>query len=224
VKADLQPKNDGLLTAVGTLMVLLGSVLGCSPKIIVKSEPGEANVYVVTPEKGEKKLVGKTPIESEPAKIRELLGEEKGSDQYFELVVEKEKFKAERLLVPYGAMGTLVTEVQVKMKEGVDEERTAMDLVQSLLLAQKFASLKEYERAVSEIDKILAQHPKFVRALAMKGAVYFVQKKWDESARWYEEALKIDPQLQESTDMLAKIKDAREGKRQPAREQARARR
>ncbi len=212
-------KNGNLLTLLGLCGAALAGLPACAQKFVIKSDPPEASVYLVTPEKGEKKLVGPTPLEATPARLRELYGDEKGaSDQYVELMVEKDKFKSERILVPFGSMGSQVTEVQVRMKEGVDEERTAMDLVQSLLLAQKYAALKEYERAVIELDKILASHPKFIRALAMKGAVYFVQQKWDESARWYEEVLKVDPQAQEGVEMLARIKDGREGRRKPARE------
>jgi len=50
-----------------------------------------------------------------------------------------------------------------------------------------------------------------VRALTMKGAVYFVQKKWSEAVRWYEAALKLDPSASEITETLARIKSMSEG-------------
>lgn len=205
------------------LLALLPSLAaGCSTKFVVKSEPSQAEVYVKVPGRtgDDRKSLGKTPLELSPSEVRDIAGEELLSGQYLDITVEKPDYQPERLAVPATRFGTMVTELDVKLKPGEAEERVAVEIIQGLMTAQRAATNKEFDRANVELDKILSKYPRFTRALAMKGAIFFVRKDYDESRRWYEKALLTDPQDRDAIDMVTRIKDLKEGRRSPAAEKS----
>ncbi len=108
-----------------------------------------------------------------------------------------------------------ITVDKAKEKEKELELRAASDIVNRLFLAQKFAIAKQFERALIEIDKILSQFPTFARALSMKGSIYLAQQNYAESIKWYDEALKSDPQMEDTVRLAARARELLAG-RQPA--------
>lgn len=134
------------------------------------------------------------------------------------IIVKKDGFKEELLTIPYGGFGVMNNQLFLKLKP--DESKILLssteDLLKRLFLAQKFALSQQFERALIEVDQILKQHPKFTRALTMKGSVYFAQKKYEDSLKWYEEALKIDPDMDETVKLTAKVRQLLGQNRAPA--------
>ncbi len=191
---------------------------GCATHVFkVQSDPIEASVYVVT-EKGEKKAIGKTPLEMPMSEVRTAIGDEKASGEFFVIGVEKQGFESQTLTLPAGRFGTLVTDLDVKMKKGElpKEEKIAKTILDRIFLAQKFAISQQFERAQIELDKILVDFPGFSRALSMRASIHFAQKNYSESLRWYEEALKVDPQMEDAVKMAAKVRALAAGGRDPA--------
>jgi len=192
-----------------SLLILASTLVCCSSeKFILKSEPLAADVFVVDQTTHEKKEVGKTPIDMPLADLRKAMGPKFSSGEFLTLSVEKAGFLPETLSIPVSQFGTSVTKIEVKMKNGTvkKESRTAKEVLQSLFVAQKFAVQQQYERAQIEIDKALAVFPDLSEALAMKGAIYYAQKNYGESLKWYEEALRADPQSEEAIKMVSKVR------------------
>lgn len=191
--------------------------IGCAHTFSVKSEPIEADVFFVNPKTAEKKLVGKTPLEMPMSEVREKVGEEMVSGEFFTVSVEKAGHVTQSFLLPAAQFGTLVTELNVPLVQGTTpkEERFAKSVLDRLFLAQKFALTQQYERALIELDKILTDFPGFARALSMKASIYFAQKNFSESIKFYEQALVSDPQMEDAVKMVAKIKAIQSG-RDPA--------
>lgn len=177
------------------------------PSFNVKSEPSQASVYILN-EKQEKKLLGKTPIAMPNADLKKYTGSGVTSGEYFSVMIEKDGFLPQTLSVPAARFGTLITTLDVKLKQGEapQEIRLAKEILDHLFLAQKMANASQFERAQIELDKILQPFPKFSRALSMRGSIYYAQKNYSESIKWYEEALKQEPQLEEAFLMLPKAK------------------
>jgi len=187
----------------------------------VKSDPLQADVYFKLPKNGEKKTLGKTPIQMPMAELKQTLGDELAAGQYFTLIIEKQGFKSETVMIPASRFGTMMTDIEVSLKKGNDdqEEKLAKDVLNRLFLAQKFALTQQFERAQIELDKILVDYPKFSRAMSMRASIFYVQKNYQESLKWYEEALKVDPQMDEAVKMTAKVRSALGG-RLPAEDRA----
>lgn len=194
-----------------TINISLISVLlvGCvTPKFIVKSDPPDAQVLILVPEKDEKKTLGKTPLEQKTQDLRELIGKDLQAGDTMTVQIEKEGYQTESFMIPVTRYGTLVSSLEVKLKEDNSkmEEKNAKSLLNHLFLAQKFALEQQYERAHIELDKILEKFPNFPRALSMRGAIYYTQKNYPESLKWYEEAIKYDPQMEDIVKMVSKIR------------------
>ncbi len=198
-------------------MFVFGIANGCAHKFKVQSEPIEADVFFVNPKSQEKKLVGKTPLELPMSEVREKVGDEMVSGEFFTVSVEKAGHVTQTFLLPAAQFGTLVTELSVPLVQGTTpkEERFAKSVLDRLFLAQKFALSQQYERALIELDKILSDFPGFARALSMKASIYFAQKNFSESLKFYEQALLSDPQMEDAVKMVARVKAIQSG-RDPA--------
>ena len=190
-----------------TSFVLLIS-FGCSSKFVVKSEPPEASVYFVDVKSGEKKSIGKTPLEMPAEDVKKAVENMPSPGEFYTVVVEKNGYETQTFSLPTAQYTTLVTSLDVKLKEGVvqKELKLAKTILDQLFLAQKFALKNQFERAHIEIDKVVEQFPNFSRALTMRASIYFAQKNYSESLRWFEEALKVEPTLDEAIKMAAKLR------------------
>ncbi len=198
-------KSTFLTSIVVILSLALSACAGS--KFIVKSDPLQADVFVENPKTGQKKQIGVTPLEIPLSNVKETVGEEVVSGEYFTVVIEKKGFVSQRVAVPATRFGTLVTRIEAPLKAGEDQKQNqlASEILDHLFVAQKLALAKEYERAQAELDKILAIAPDFARAHSMMGSVYFLQKKFPESLHAYEKALKNDPKMEEAIKMIARI-------------------
>ncbi len=203
-----------------TLLLWIGISLvmtGCSSVFTVKSDPVGADVYFQDPKSGDKKPLGKTPLTIPKSDLRKTVGNGIDSGNFFTVVVEKQGYLPSSYSIPATGFGTMATILDVKLKEGnaQKEARVAKDLLDRLFLAQKYALSAQFERAQIEIDKILAEFPAFARALSMRASIYFAQKNYEESIKWYDKALESDPQLEDAMRMSAKAR-ALAGGRVPA--------
>ena len=202
-----------LLLGIGIIV----SFTGCSSVFTVKSDPLGADVFFQDPKTGEKKPLGKTPLEMPKSELRKTVGNGIDAGNFFTVIVEKPGYLPSSFSIPATGFGTMATILDVKLKEGSapKEARIAKDLLDRLFLAQKYALSAQFERAQIEIDKILAEFPSFPRALSMRASIYFAQKNFEESVKWYDKALEADPQLEDAMRMSARAR-AMAGGRLPA--------
>lgn len=215
------PSRLGLLAPVVCALVS-AAMMGCSTAMFtVTSDPLQADVYFQDPNStdkaAEKKPLGKTPLTMTNAELKAALGPGISSGQYFPLIVEKSGFTTEVFEVPAARFGTMLTKLDVKLKavpleqSSKVQEKSAKAMVDRLFLAQKFALTQQFERAHAELDRLLVDFPDFARALSMRASIYYAQKNLPESLKWYEEALKLDPQMEEAVRMTAKIRNGQPG-------------
>lgn len=185
---------------------------GCATsRIVVKSEPSESEVYVRAAGSEEKKSIGKTPITMSFSELKEATKIDPASGEFFELVVEKSDFQPERFLIPAARMGHAETIVLAKLKSSEGEGKTVHRLLQHLFNAQKLANDREYERAQLELDKAFAIDAKFTRGMSLRGSIFFVQQKYEESLKWFQRALDTDPQFEDAVKMISQIKSIMNG-------------
>jgi tetratricopeptide (TPR) repeat protein len=201
------------------LIVLALTAMGCSSSFKVVSEPVDAEVFLAPDSKSkDRKSIGKTPLEIPKEDLAKSLPEGTAPGGFLTVIVAKPGFKEQSFTIPASSFGTSLTQLDVKLPEGKDdiELAHAEDLLNRLFLAQRLAVSLQFERAIIEVDRLLSQHPKFARALSMKGSIFLAQKKYDESLKWYEEALKADPQMEETVKLAAKVRELMSGGRKPA--------
>lgn len=192
--------------------VMVFVFVGCATsKIVIKSEPSESEVYVRAVGSEEKKTIGKTPLTTSYSEIREATKIDPASGEFFELVIEKDDFQAQRLLIPAARMGHVETIVLAKLKSSESEGKTVHRLLQHLFNAQKLANDREYERAQLELDKAFAIDAKFARGMSLRGSILFIQQKYEDSLKWFQKALDTDPQFEDAVKMISQIKNIMNG-------------
>ena len=183
-------------------------IQGCSTSLLVRSDPQDFEVYSISPETGEKKLIGKTPIEITSSDFKTLASAGAMSGNLVELVLEKPGYLSSRYLVPLPRLTFSKSVLVAKPPEATNAKvgSAAQEIVQYLYNSQKLINVKEYERAQIEIDKILKLEPNFPRALSLRGTVYFLQKNYPESLKWFEQALTYEPRMDDSLKMIAELR------------------
>ena len=205
-------------TVIAAFLLLAGC--GSAPVFTVVSEPEAATVYVMDAQSGDKKKIGETPIEKEEDALKKEVGTLGKGGEFVELIVEKEGFQSKKMLLPLSSSGSLRSSLKVTLKSDEAGEKkldTVKNILDQLFLAQKFARLKQFERALIEIDKVLDEYPEFARALSMKGSIYFASGDFKSSMEWYDKAIEVDPEFTHAVEMSAKVrKQLKLPPRQPA--------
>jgi hypothetical protein len=208
-------KKRHSLNRILILLMMSFWLSSCSSKFIVRSDPPQADVSIIDSRSGEKKVIGKTPLEMSMSDLAYVATDPAG---FMTVEVATKGFITEKFFLPKSKFGTLVSELEVKMKPGDDPKQFQMakQVLDSLFLSQKYANSGQYPRALEEVDRVLDVFPEFARGLSLKASILFLMKKFDESTDFYQRAIKIDPQQEDSIKMLAKIEEVRGTGRGPA--------
>jgi len=183
-------------------LFLFGLGIGCSSKLVVETEPSDAQISIAVHGSDRKVEFGQTPIEVTESDIRSKVGVSLGKISLVEVHLEKSGYKKEKILITSGQWGSLASRMKVKMKAAKKETEHIDELLQHMMNAQKFTHSRQFSRAHDEIDKALSMSPKFGRAMAMKGAIFYLQRLYVDSEQWYEKSLGEDPALTDSIKML----------------------
>lgn len=181
-------------------------LVACSSKLKIQSEPSDIEVFVSQQNSAQKKSLGKTPIEITYSDLSEKISGTQNSGEFVYMSFESKDFDIEKVLLPSRPFGLTSTQIFVKLTPLKDVSQ-ARDILQKLHNAQKFAQAGQFDRALVDIDKVLEVDPNFIRALSLKGSVYYLQKNYDEALKWFEKALALDGSFEEAVKMIAKIKE-----------------
>ncbi len=178
---------------------------GCSSSLKIQSEPSGSEVFISQQESKSKVSLGKTPVEITYKELQEKLGNTLSATDMLVVSLDSKENEPEKIYIPPAPFGSTKTILQIKHSPK-KEASNAGQILAKLHNAQKFANAGQFERAHIETDKVLETDPNFVRALSMKASVFYLQKNWDESIKWYEKALAIDSSFDEAIKMIARIK------------------
>lgn len=182
------------------------SLVSCASKLKIQSEPSGIEVFAALPNSSQKKALGKTPVEMTYTELGNKLGGLQNNGEFLSLIFESKEYENEKLLFPSQPFGLTSSQVFVKMTP-VKDVTQARDILQRIHNAQKFAQNGQFDRALADIDRVLEVDPNFIRAITLKGSIYYLQKNYDEALRWFEKALSLDGSFEEAIKMIAKIKE-----------------
>jgi tetratricopeptide (TPR) repeat protein len=179
-------------------LCIFAFVSACSTTLSVQSEPAGAEVFISqSPNSKSAKSLGKTPIELD---FNDLPLDRGGY-----LIFELPGYLTETVLISEPAVGTTSGEMFLRLSAGTRDGEKASTLLNLLASAQEQARVGKIDMAHSTIDRALEVDGYFVRGLSFKAALYFLEKKYNESEIFYKKALNIDPNFPEATRMLTKI-------------------
>ena len=199
--------NTASATAKILLLFSLAlSISSCSSKLVVQSTPTEAEVYMSAPGKNNPIKMGVTPLELKEGEISDKLQISPGQSGLLEVTFKKKTFQTKTMLVPANRWGETARLINVSLVSGDDNKTYAQLMVRHLMNAQKLAQSRQYEQALTELDRSLAFNADFAPALVMKGSVFFLQQQFVEAEKWYKRALEAAPDTEEAVKMLERIK------------------
>ena len=202
----MRAQRNNLKVLATCLFLFLTYLTSCSSKLIVQSDPSDVEVFASAQNSNQKKSIGKTPLEIKYSDLYEKAGFTPSNGEFLYISLEGKDYDVEKVLLPPTPYGLTSSHVLVKLTPLKDVSQ-AKEILQKLHIAQKFAQAAQFERALVEIDKVLEVDPNFIRALSLKGSVYYLQKNFDEALKWFEKALSLDGSFEEAVKMISKIKE-----------------
>lgn len=101
------------------------------------------------------------------------------------------------------ALEDLITGLKKKKK---DQEDLTDDIIQDINLAQKLFYEKHFDQALKVLQASL-EKKKTATAYSLGGSIYFVSGEIDEAVKAWENALKIDPDLEEVRELVGRYKE-----------------
>lgn len=193
------------------VFLLFITTVACTPKLLIKSEPSTADVYLSVEGRIEKIKAGTTPLEITELQINELLQITSESTQWIQITLEKKDFEAKVLSLPSNRWGEISKNLNLRLSAVDGPSTTATKMLNHFFNAKKFAETKQFPQAHAEIDKIISIDSKMPQALTMKAGIYYMQGSIQEAKGLYLKALELDPSSNEAIQMLERIKAKAEG-------------
>jgi tetratricopeptide (TPR) repeat protein len=165
------------------------SACASTGKVVVRTEPPDANVFLVDNKTGQNALLGKSPFTFD----RDVAAK-KGSE-VIQLRFEKEGYEPKYSAV--AAFGQQTTFLDVKLNSinvASGELRQAFELGRSLLTeANRLVLSKRYAEGLARVEKILEMDPKNSEAVAAKGSILYLMKDYDGAHQAWTKALELNP-------------------------------
>ena len=105
------------------LFILIG-FSGCSTTstFSIKTEPPQAEIYYLANDDSPKKSLGKSPISIPMEELKSTIKEIEAGE-FFKLSIEKEGFISQTYAIPATQFGTTIAEIDVKLKQGENENQ-----------------------------------------------------------------------------------------------------
>jgi len=185
--------------------------IGCSSKLILQSEPSDAEIFLGVAGKEDKTKAGVTPLELTETQLKDLLKISSDQISLMEVVFKKKDFEDLRVMMPSNRWGEMSKTVKVQLTPRTEASDTVRVILKHLFNAKKFTDSRQYDQAHAEIDKALTLDSKMTQAMTMKGSVYFLQANYIEAQNWYKKAIDTDPSSSEAIQMLERIQSKRSG-------------
>lgn len=191
--------------------IIAAFLLSCTSKLVLQSEPSDAEVLLSLPGQKAKMKAGKTPVELTEKQIAEILQLSPKRTDLIELSFEKKDHETKVVLLPSNRWGEISKAVKVELSPREESGTTVSRMLRHLFNARRFAESRQYDQAHAEIDRALALDSSLSPALVMKGGVYFLQGQVNEAENMYKKALEVDPNQSDAVQMLEKIRNKKGG-------------
>jgi tetratricopeptide (TPR) repeat protein len=188
------------------LLFLTVALSSCSVATLrVESQPEGADVLININGQSSKKI-GQTPLNL----LESTLGT---NDQPFQLVVSKEGFQTENILVPPTSFSR-ATLLQMHLKEISSSNKVMNDLVlqkvaSQTALVQSLIKSKEYEQAESSLNTLIAQYPGVATFHELTGNIHYLRRDLSRALGSYRKAYDLNPSNVDTLRMINKIEGIR---------------
>lgn len=177
---------------------------GCASTgtVVVRSEPSDAQVFMIDSRSGQSSLLGRTPLTVE----KNLADDQNG--QIFQLKIEKEGYEAKTAAVAGFSKETTFVDIKLNSLATVSNEiKKSFEQNRALLSeAIRLASASRFAEALARIEKILEVDPKNDEVMAAKGSLFYLMKDYDSAQAAWMKALEFNPNNDSVRSSLVDLK------------------
>lgn len=198
------------LSVVISLLLFLPA---CASKLVISSQPAEAEVYARNEKTGANVFIGKTPIAKALNEFQDKLDTGAIDGSFFLLEFKKPDYVTKEVVLPASRWNTLETHLHVELEK--DKGQASHLLIQHLLNAQSFMSKGLVDRAKLEVDRALKLDPKFAWGYIMSGQIQYISRNFNDSLLAFEKAIEIDPENEQALKMLTRVRQKMESEAKP---------
>jgi tetratricopeptide (TPR) repeat protein len=170
----------------------------------VTSNPPDANVTLIT--KTGARQLGKTPLSIDSSQLN-------NTGDGFTLEISKDGHFQQRVVIEKRSLAS-AAEVNVKLsqhpkfdfkKNDPDVKAAIEQIVRNISSIQSMLVKRDYNQAEVLTKTLLNEYPNLAVGWSLLGNTYYLQGRYDEAATHYQKALEIEPQNQETRDMLSRM-------------------
>ncbi len=172
-------------------------VCSCASLKVISQPPG-ADVILLAANNSQPKIVGKTPYESAVSDLSEFTG---GGPIVVQ--VKQTGYQPQNFLVPTLG-GEYVVEANLERNPFASFDELNK-IVKMAFLAERQILQKQYDDALKTAEKLQSINDNVAMAFQIKGTVYFIQGKFNESRFALVRALELDPENPEVKNMLTAV-------------------
>ena len=172
------------------IMTFLIPTICFSKTLSMKSNPSEADVFVVNTTTNKRVKIGKTPFEME---MQEIVINFAGSEVFL-LEVEKSGYESYRVMI--GQVGSNQVDLTVNMNpvKTIIEQKDTDDLIAQLFDIQRQIRTKDYSSAINRLVDLEKKYPNYSIIAELIGSAYYLDQKFKEALGYYRKAFSVNPE------------------------------
>jgi tetratricopeptide (TPR) repeat protein len=176
--------------ALGLLTIFILTGNAWAEKIMITSNPSDAEVNILNNLTGKKIKIGKTPFESSVGEVLSNFG----GGNVFMLEVGKEGFQPFRLLVARSGKNDLELIVNLPVDKEIEQVQSVDKLVAELFDVQRLLRGKAYQGALKKLEELEKSHPHYSVIYEIKASAYYLKKDFKNSLAMYRKAFGLNPE------------------------------
>ena len=171
-----------------TLLLLSQSLWGQS-KIIIKSQPPGADIYIASTNAKPVRL-GNTPYEAD---LNEIVNSYVKSNS-FVLELKKSGHNPYRLLVAKTTEADLELTANLELDEAISNIKDHDLLMNDLFNVQKLVRGRNFADALKQLDALEKKHPQLSIIPEMKATTYYMNQDIENALSYYRKAFALNPE------------------------------
>ena len=158
--------------------------------LTMKSNPAEADVFVVNTTNNRRVKIGKTPFEME---MQDIVTNFAGSEVF---LIEVEKSGYEKYRVMIGQVGANTVDLTVNMNpvKTIIEQKQNDELIAQLFDIQRQIRTKDYAAAIGRLVELEKTYPNYSIISELIGSAYYLDQKFKEALGYYRKAFSVNPE------------------------------
>lgn len=170
------------------IFTLLISALSWAQTIDIKSNPEEAEIFIIADSSVAPSKIGKTPFKSS---LKDLVNEYVKKNTFI-IEIRKEGFEPYRVLFPKATSVDIELSVNMEVNEDIKKIKKHDLLMNELFEVQKLIRGKNFTDALKKLDSLEKDYKDFSVIAELKGTAYYMMEDVEKALSFYRRAFAMN--------------------------------